>query len=147
MQEGLAVKEDGDRDIRVPPPAVRRTRRFPAGTGKGGTSWYSAVGKFYISTPPDGLRGIELGDIYVHYNVETRRTQLWYFDQDGRWQPTEVGDEHPVWIERRLQMRDNGEPSWVKSRSLSSMQSRARTTQAFSRFGHESWSSQVVQTP
>ncbi|KAA1479131.1 hypothetical protein DENSPDRAFT_846089 [Dentipellis sp. KUC8613] len=113
----------------MPQRLVRRTRRFPAGTGEGSTSWYCTEGNANIPVPPDGLRFVEVADIYVHRNVETGRSQLWCFNKEQCWQPTYVGGEHPLLVGRRLQLRDNGEPSWVKPRSFSTMKSRSRYSQ------------------
>ncbi|KAH7904905.1 hypothetical protein BJ138DRAFT_1165760 [Hygrophoropsis aurantiaca] len=105
-------------------PLTRFTRSFPAKTGSGATTWTRSSNDHPIVRPPGDLLSA-LGDLHLHYDSIRGVTQMWVMGDDG-WQSVEQGSSHPSASGRCLRIRDDGDPSWVKTRSLSSMASRAR---------------------
>ncbi|KAI0054403.1 hypothetical protein BV25DRAFT_1843684 [Artomyces pyxidatus] len=103
-----------------------RLIRFSQDAPQGSTGWFKASGPFVCTKPPDGLKGIQPSDLYLHYNTATNLTSIWLFSDKHDWVSVEVGHRHPEFKGRYLYICKLGKPNWVTSRSFSTMNSRAR---------------------
>lgn len=100
-------------------------RSFPKGTGTGKTRWFRSSSVHQLLCPNEDIVGA-VGDLYVHTNIRSKITYLWVMHPDEGWVSIKAGGDHPTMPNRRLRIRKNGDPSWVQTRSLISMDSRER---------------------
>ncbi|KAG2745539.1 hypothetical protein P692DRAFT_20820719 [Suillus brevipes Sb2] len=100
-------------------------RSFPNGTGTGKTRWFRSSSVHQLLCPNEDIVGA-VGDLYAHTNIRSGITYLWVMHPDQGWVSIKAGGDHPTMPNRRLQIRKNGDPSWVQTRSLISMDSRER---------------------
>lgn len=90
----------------------------------GVTRWHRSVGAFRINSPPP-VTNVEVGDVYVHSNVQDRTLQTWVRETGGEWKVGSKGYQHPTIPDRCLSFRSEL-PSWVLKQSLATYQGRER---------------------
>ncbi|KAI0735725.1 hypothetical protein C8Q76DRAFT_690284 [Earliella scabrosa] len=81
------------------------------------TVWYRTCGPFSIRCPPETLRA-DINDIFIHHN-QTLRYKMWVYDTRLVWVPLRTGDTQPSDPDRKLWIKKDGEPSWIRKGSYS----------------------------
>ncbi len=92
---------------------------------KGETVWYRTSGPYTVRRPPSSLRA-SVDQIYVHCDERTSLSNYWVVDKAGHWISVRQGDTQPSDSGRRLNIRSNGDPSWVTKSSYAVHLSRLR---------------------
>jgi hypothetical protein len=116
----------------------RCVRPFQSATGSGDTVWYQTVSNSTLSSPSTQVIP-EVADLYIHKDSASNTLQIWICRRAGSWDavpmifnesylPDRVvkGLLHPLFPDRVLKVRINGEPSWVTKQSCSTIKSRRK---------------------
>lgn len=86
------------------------TRPFSSTSGSGNTTWQILVQEKSIAHPPQ--MQCTTGHLFIHYNPTTRAQTCWMYSKDGKWEIVDEDACHPLYPDRILHFRQNGEPSW-----------------------------------
>lgn len=92
---------------------------------KGETVWYRTTGQYTVWRPPTSLKA-SVDQIYVHYDERTSQSRYWVVNNAGCWVSVRQGDRQPSNAARRLNIRHNGDPSWITIASYAVHRSRSR---------------------
>ena len=119
---------------------ARFERPFMSSGTCGSTVWYTSSGGPPLRHPA-GPTTPNPGDIYIHTDTSTNGLQIWVCPTYGTWKsisaeydqsylPDRVvrAARHPLFNDRVLKMRANGEPSWVTRQTCITLKSRKKGT-------------------
>lgn len=117
---------------------TRFERPFMSSGTCGSTIWYRSSGRPPLCRPPRRITP-HPGDIYIHADISTSGLQIWVSPTHGTWNgvPAEYDQmylpdrvvkaaRHPLFNDRVLKMRTNGEPSWVTRQTCITLKSRKK---------------------
>ena len=100
--------------------------------------WWSSSSQTPLDCPPSKVEP-EQGDLYIHRTTPTSgtSTQIWLARKPLEWTKLAVeyietylpdrivkGAAHPVFCDRLLKIRKNGEPSWATRASCATVSAR-----------------------
>ena len=117
---------------------TRFERPFMSSMAYGSTVWYASSGRLPLRHPPRRIAP-NSGDIYIHTDTSSSGLQIWISPTYGTWKSVPAGYDqtylpdrvvtaarHPLFNDRVLKMRTNGEPSWVTRQTCITLKSRKR---------------------
>lgn len=117
---------------------TRFQRQFLSSGASGSTVWYTSSDAFPLHQPPPQIV-VSPGNIYIHTDTSTNDRQMWISLSAGSWEsiPVEydrsylpdrvvMAARHPLFSDRVLKIRANGEPSWVTRQTCVTLKSRKK---------------------
>lgn len=120
---------------------TRTARKFQSSASEGETVWWESRSGTNLVVPPPNI-DYSVGDLYVHKDATGALIQIWIcrepnawekveLEYDGKFSPERVilGLSHPLFGDRRLKLRKNGEPSWITKQTCVTNKSRRKGTQ------------------
>lgn len=123
------------------PPPTRTARKFQSSASEGETVWWDSRCASDLVAPPLNI-DCAVGDLYIHENTTGTPIQIWICREPDTWErvvleyddkfaPEQVilGLSHPLFEDRRLKLRKNGEPSWITKQTCVTNRSRRKGAQ------------------
>lgn len=117
---------------------TRFERPFTSSGTSGSTIWYTSSDRSPLRWPPSCINP-NSGNIYIHTDTSTNGRQMWIslsagcwvgvpFEYDPNYLPDRVvmTARHPLFNDRVLKIRANGEPSWVTRQTCVTLKSRRK---------------------
>lgn len=119
-------------------PPIRTARKFQSSASEGATIWWESRHESDLTAPPR-VADYTIGDLYIHKNTDGTSIQIWIcrkqhvwervvLEYDDKFLPERVvlGLSHPLFQDRRLKLRKNGEPSWITKQTCATNKSRRK---------------------
>ena len=123
--------------VGMPSPA-RNARKFQSSASEGETVWWESCSGSDLKAPPRNFDYV-VGDLYIHENTTSALIQIWICREKNAWErvlleyddkfaPERLisGLSHPLFKDRRLKLRKNGEPSWITKQTCVTNKSRRK---------------------
>lgn len=121
---------------------TRYERPFISSGTSGSTVWYASSGSSPIRQPSPHITP-NPGNIYIHADTSTEDRQIWVSLSAGSWESIPVQYDriylpdrvitaacHPLFNDRVLKIRTNGEPSWVTRQTCVTIKSRKKVARS-----------------
>jgi hypothetical protein len=121
---------------------TRLERPFMSSGTSGSTVWYTSSDGSPLRQPSSRIIPSP-GNVYIHTDMPTNDRQMWISSSAGSWEgiPIEydrnylpdrvvTAARHPLFSDRVLKIRENGEPSWVTRQTCVTLKSRKKVARS-----------------